>query len=408
MQIKITLLICALLGGFGTLLVFPSVAPPDGGWKQALPGYVYDFPRDHAVHPDFKTEWWYFTGNLRDERGQNFGYELTFFRQGVLAPSEKQRLTAEDVPPGRFVQSDFKFAHFAISDLAHKKFHFTQEMNRGAFGEAGFGTPASDAPSKMDPPHLAWITNWELKPQANGTWKISATASGADPMSIELEVLPLKPPIIEGTDGVSQKAAGLGNASHYYSFTRLKSTGTLSVGKNDPGHIVQGESWFDHEWASNQLGADEVGWDWFCFQFDDHTELMLYAMRRRDGSMDPVSSGTWVTPEGVGQPLRREDFSLRVVRQWKSPATGAVYPVEWQVSLPGKQLKFALKPCLDDQELALPMISYWEGAITAEGKRDGHDVRGHGYMELTGYAGMLKSLQGSEKLTGGDIGRAGH
>ena len=405
-----TLLIFILFTKFAKYLAAEEIASVENTeWLQALPGLDYRFPRDHAIHPGYKTEWWYFTGNLQDERGRAFGYELTFFRQGVLPPKQQAGLTAGGQPLGRFVQDDFKFAHFAISDLSGRKFYYKQKISRGAFGEAGFGVAPPDklqpvAAAKAAEP-LAWMENWSLQPQADGSWKIAAKTGGDMPMAIDLRVLPLKAPVIEGTDGVSQKAAGLGNASHYYSFTRLQTTGTLSLGKNAGDHAVQGESWFDHEWASNQMVADQVGWDWFCFQFNDGTEMMLYAMRRKDGSVDPVSSGTWVEADGRTEHLRQEDFRFKALRSWKSGKTGATYPVEWQVSLPGRQMELTLKPKLDDQELVLPPVSYWEGAIAVSGKRQARGIQGVGYMELTGYAAPLEGLQGEQSAVEKDLTR---
>lgn len=359
-----------------------AVAASAAEWTSATPGFEYRFPADHAAHRDYKTEWWYFTGNVRDAgSGREFGYELTFFRQGVIPPGE-------GAPTGersRFLQPDFKFAHLAISDLQGRQFHFAQKLTRGAFDEAGFATIAD--------PLLVWLDDWNIQPQPDGAWRIRAHA--ADPMSLDLIVKPLKAPVIQGTDGVSQKAAGFGNASHYYSFTRLQTTGTLAV--DGESHSVTGESWFDHEWASNALAADQIGWNWFCFQFDDGTELMLYAMRRRDGSVDPVSSGTLIDANGGSRPLHRPDFALRPGRTWRSPHTGAVYPLEWEVSIPSCQFQFHLAARLDDQELVVPPISYWEGAIGVSGSRAGREVKGVGYMELTGYAGALGGLRGNEK-----------
>ncbi len=405
---KITCLILWTLIGFAANPGVAADPQGEGAWQQALPGWTYRFPEDHAVHPEFKTEWWYFTGNVQDDQGRPFGYELTFFRQGVLSPDTEAELGKGTQNMGRFAQRDFKFAHFALSDLNNGKFYFTQKTNRGAFGEAGFGGNYSavangNASSAGQP--LAWIEDWSLVPQADGAWHIVAEVGGDVPMSIDLRVLPLKGPVIEGVDGVSQKAAGSGNASHYYSFTRLQTTGTLALGKSAPQRNVHGESWFDHEWASNQLGPDQVGWDWFCFQFDDGTEMMLYAMRRKDGSVDPVSSGTWIEANGHSEHLRKEEFQLKTLRRWKSDRTGANYPVEWQVSVPSQQLSFSLKGRSDDQELALPLISYWEGAIAAEGKRAGRTVKGVGYMELTGYAAALPGLQNGERTA--ETGRGG-
>ncbi len=396
-----TLNLRKLLAGLCLILCAISVAraqekpgTPDR-WEAALPGWVYRFPEDHAVHPGYKTEWWYFTGNVRDDRGREYGYELTFFRQGTLSPARLESLFVNGQPRSKFVQGDFKFAHFALSDVGRKQFHFVQRITRGAFGEAGFGKGATNE-------RLAWLEDWQLSPQSDGSWRITARAASPTPMSIDLTVRPAKPPVVHGAEGVSQKAAGLGNASHYYSFTRLNTEGTLALGENTTPSRVHGESWFDHEWASNQLAADQVGWDWFCFQFDDGTELMLYAMRRRDGTVDPVSAGTFVDAAGQAAHLRREDFRLEATRKWTSGQTEATYPLAWKITIPGLRMDFQLEPALDDQELVLPPISYWEGSIRVKGQREGKPITGNGYMELTGYAGALKGLQKSSS-TGEDL-----
>ena len=398
-----------------------AVGAEGGNWRSALPGWEYRFPADHAVHRDFKTEWWYFTGHVREtgsDSGREFGYELTFFRQGVIPPGRRGAARGEgatdragtgaasgsggsgDAGAGeaparsRFVQDDFKFAHLAVTDVTGRRFVFTQKATRGAFGEAGFGDDANPetAPTGAEP-RLAWIEGWELRVEADGAWRIVARST--DPaVALDFRVRPTKPPVIHGIPGenLSRKAAGEGNASHYYSFTRMETAGTLAFGDR-PAAAVRGESWFDHEWASNGLGPDQVGWDWFSFHFEDGTELMLYAMRRRDGTMDPVSNGTLVATDGQTTHLRREDFELKPAgTTWKSPKTGAVYPTVWQVRIPGHGFDFTVRPRLDEQELALPQIAYWEGAMTVSGTRAGQPLRGRGYMELTGYAGPLVGL----------------
>ena len=394
---------------FLSLICFPAgiyaevSSTPD--WRLALPGSAYQFPSDHAIHADFKTEWWYFTGTLQTTGGKEYGYELTFFRQGVLPPTIQA--ARESLAPGarsRFAQNDFKFAHFAISDLDGRRFQFTQKINRGAFGDAGFGHPfggMEDAPSPATK-CLAWIDDWSLQPHADGSWQITAKAELPTPMSIDLNILPTKGPVVEGVDGVSQKAAGIGEASCYYSYTRLQTSGTLAIG-DAKALPVKGESWFDHEWASNQLAKDQVGWDWFCFQFDDQTEVMLYAMRRRDGTVDRASSGTWVGVDGRVEHLNFGDFTLRPTRTWHSKQTDATYPLAWQVSIPSHQLNLTVKSKLDEQELVLPPISYWEGAISANGRQGDQALKGHGYMELTGYAGALKGLQGQQGSPASDL-----
>lgn len=171
------------------------------GWTPARPGWRYEFPRDHGPHRDFKTEWWYFTGNVRDAKtGRAFGYELTFFRQGIRPPG------APRAGASRFAVDDFKFAHFAISELDGQKFHFDSKLSRGAFGEAGFGDPTRAGE------RLAWIDDWHLTPQADGTWRIAAKTKTFE---LDFTLRAAQPPVIHGTEGVSVKAAGEGNASHY-------------------------------------------------------------------------------------------------------------------------------------------------------------------------------------------------
>ena len=337
-------------------------------WKIAEPGWRYEFPRDHHAHRDFKTEWWYFTGTLFDADGQRFGYELTFFRHGIRPLAER------DPNQSRFLVDDLKFAHFAISDIDGRQFHFTQKMSRGAFGEAGFDDAA----------RVAWIENWSLAATSDDTFEV--TASG-DFGSLRLHLRANGPPVIHGEDGVSVKAAGEASASHYYSIPRLETTGDLTVGGKV--HAVRGETWFDREWSSSQLGRGQLGWDWVSLQWDDGSALMLYQMRLENGAVDPASSGTWIAADGTATHLGAADFQMTATAVWKSGATGARYPVGWRVALPGRAAEFTIKAALDDQELKLGPITYWEGAIDASGSRDGRLLKGRGYLELTGYTGKL-------------------
>jgi predicted secreted hydrolase len=349
-----------------------GAAPAPDAWRLAEPGWVYQFPRDHGVHPDFKTEWWYFTGGLRTADGRDFGYELTWFRQGVI-PS---------LPAGmsRFIVGDFKFAHFAVSDIAAQRFSFAQKISRGAYGEAGFGNGA--------PGPLAWIDSWRLTIEKGGAWHIAAAHEGR---SLDLLLTPLKPPVIEGEQGISRKAAGEGHASCYYSFTRMRAAGSLTL----PGAAplpVAGETWFDHEWATNQLAKGQAGWDWFSVQLSNGTELMLYRMRLTGGQTDAASSGAFTGPDGAVTYLKVGDFKLTPLDSWKSGATGALYPIRWRVEIPRLTLSLEISTPLKDQELALPSLTYWEGLIHATGTAASHPVTGHGYLELTGYTAALQAL----------------
>ena len=354
------------------LVVLLGLCATAADWKKAETGWHYEFPRDHHVHRDFKTEWWYFTGNVFDAEGHRFGYELTFFRQGIRPAAER------DANASRFIADDLKFAHFAITDISKQQFRFEQKTSRGAFGEAGFG----------DAKRLAWIDNWTLA--ANGDDAFDLITS-SDAGTIHLHLRATKPPVIHGENGVSVKAADGASASHYYSIPRLETTGEIFV--NGSARAVHGESWFDHEWSSSHLGKGEVGWDWICLQWEDGAELMLYRMRLESGGQDPASSGTWIAPDGTTTHLRASDFQMTPVATWKSKATGAQYPIGWRITLPGQRAEFTIRAAVADQELKLGPIIYWEGAIDADGTRDGNAVKGRGYLELTGYAGTMESLQ---------------
>ena len=210
-------------------------------------------------------------------------------------------------------------------------------------------------------------------------------------MALDLRLTTRKPPVIHGTDGVSQKAAGEGHASHYYSLTRLETAGEVRVGEEK--FRVGGQSWFDHEWASNQLAPEQVGWDWLSVQFDDGTELMLYRMRLADGATDPTSSATYVSADGAPFHLANAGFHMKALDSWKSAGSGATYPIGWQVEIASLALRFDVRAVMKDQELALQPLAYWEGAVEISGTREGRPIKGRGYLELTGYAGPLRELQ---------------
>lgn len=352
------------------LLLLTAAAWAQTPWRLALPGWEYVFPRDHGPHADFKTEWLYFTGNVATAGGERFGYQLTFFRQGVRPPGARGGATS------RFVVNDFQFAHFAVSDPQAGRFRHWQKTSRGAFGEAGFSAGE----------RLAWIDGWQLTARGD-EWTLTAAEGDA---ALTLTLTPAKPWAIHGENGVSQKADGPGHASHYYSGPRMRTSGRLTLAGRE--HAVTGTSWFDHEWATNQLTPAQVGWNWFALHFDDGTELMLYQMRLRDGGLDPQSSGTFLAADGTARHLRREDYTLTPLRWWTSKATGGRYPVAWRIEAPSLALRAEVTTPLEAQELVLLPVAYWEGMIEARGERAGRAVRGEGYLELTGYAGALVGL----------------
>jgi predicted secreted hydrolase len=333
-------------------------------YKTAVPGYRYEFPRDHFNHPEFQTEWWYTTGNMIAADGRHYGFELTFFRQGVDRNTGKSETW--DI-------QDLYLAHLALSDLDGGKFYHAEQTNRAGPGLAGI-----DERQKR-----IWNGNWEIR------WKgEEETLTVVDEkFSLTFSLRSEKPPVIHGVNGVSQKTAGLGRASHYISFTRLQTRGTIeTAGKRVEVH---GTSWMDHEFFTHSMEAEQVGWDWLSVQLEDDTELMLYQFRRKDGSTDPFSSGTYVDAQGKSVHLTAADFRLVPTGEaWSSDVTGAKYPVAWRMEIPKLGLRLSATTRLKSQELAggsglAP--SYWEGAIAIEGTRGSSSVRGVGYLEMTGY-----------------------
>jgi predicted secreted hydrolase len=346
------------------------------GWAVALPGYRIALPEDHFPHYQFRTEWWYFTGNVKTEDGRAFGYQLTFFRHGYRPPGIGQPVSS------RFVMNDVKFAHFAVTDVSAGKFHFDSRVSRGAYGETGFA----------DGKRLAWIDDWEV--DFSNIFRLKAAAKD---YAIELELTPEKPAVWQGEEGLSQKADGAGHASYYYSITRLKTSGSIQIGTKN--YKVEGSSWFDREWATNQLAPEQSGWNWFAIQLSDGSDMMLYQMRLRNGGIDSHSNGKWIAADGLTAGLSLGEFQLRPEKYWVSPVSKANYPVVWRLTVPKLNLDLRVTPAIEDQELNLAVV-YWEGCIRLKGQRAGKPVDGVGYMELTGYQGKAPGLTGGASVGG--------
>ena len=350
-----TKLLCLLL----TLLSVPACAQT---YAPALPGYRYEFPRDHFNHPAYQTEWWYYTGNLRAKDGHRFGFELTFFRQGI----------SQEASPSPWSIHDVYMAHLALSDVSGGRYYASERLNRAGPGVAGV-----DAPSGK-----VWNGNWLAKISAN---EHDLHGIGGN-FALNLKVVPRKEPVIQGQNGVSQKAEGVGNASHYISFTRMTTAGTLEL--NGTRYNVDGDTWMDHEFFSDSANGDEVGWDWLSVQLDDNTELMLYRLRHKDGSVDPYSSGTYIDGQGRALHLALRDFTMTTAgATWRSEQTRATYPIAWSVTIPQLKLQIDISTPLRSQEFVSRFgPSYWEGAIDVSGHREDKAIRGTGYLEMTGYA----------------------
>jgi len=349
------------------VLVLPD---REGDFAKANGPLDFAFPRDHGAHPDFQTEWWYYTGNLTSEDGRKFGYQLTFFRRALPGSEEGSKRTSA------WAASQVYLAHLTLTDVDGGNFVFRERFSRGAAGLTG----ATGVPQ-----YQVWLDDWSVTQLDENSYTLRA---GFDEGGLSLTLIDLKGPILQGDRGYSRKGQDPGNASYYYSLTRLESNGSLTF--QEAEYSVNGHSWMDHEWSTSALALDQVGWDWFSIQLDDGSEFMLYTIRKTDGSIDPFSNGMLVREDGTSLAIGRENFSIKIEDTWHSPHTGADYPARWTVSVPEEQLNLEIHPLVPDQELRLSFI-YWEGAVNIRGQKAGLPINGRGYVELTGYA---QSLQG--------------
>ncbi|MHB0970606.1 MAG: lipocalin-like domain-containing protein [Thermoanaerobaculia bacterium] len=334
-----------------------------GEFAHAVPGWNFEFPRDHGAHGQFRTEWWYYTGHLTSESGREYGFEVTFFRVGVSR-------AASDSP---WAFRDVGLAHFAITDVGGKAFRYYEKLNRMtpylASAREGFLHVRNEG--------------WSATTAPDGSFRLRASAEGD---AIDLMLRSRKAPAIHGENGVSVKAEGVGYASHYYSLTRLEVTGTVRAGGRT--ERCRGLAWMDHEFGGAVLREHQTGWDWFSIQLDNETELMLYVIRRRDGTPDTTSSGSLVLEDGRVIHLRREQFRIRPTGSWRSRKSGAKYPMGWRIEVPDLRLTLRLRERLREQELVTArstQVTYWEGAVLVDGSFGQTPVRGKGYVEMTGY-----------------------
>ena len=332
-------------------------------WERATAPRAWSFPRDHGRHDGFKIEWWYFTGNCADAAGQRFGYELTFFRSALDPRQPTSR-------PSRWAASDLYFAHAAVTDVNDPGFVARDRLGRARPGVAW----ASDRSMDVS------LLDWSCRQDGGGAIHLLAI----DPaLSIDLSLTGGRGPFLEGPGGVNVKGAGEGHASYYATLTRLRTVGTLGIDGRSY-RMVDGQTWMDHEFSTDSLRPDQVGWDWFGLQLDDGTDLMIYRMRNRAGGTDHLS-GTRVTPDGVPHYLGDRDITLSGDDPWTSPTSHAAYPQRWRVTIDGRTV--AVRSRLATQELSTSAsagVTYWEGAVGVNDAA-GKPV-GQGYLEMTGYA----------------------
>jgi len=336
-------------------------APADPRFARAIEPPRLAFPRDHGAHPEFQSEWWYFTGNLAAVDGRELAYQLTFFRRAI----------AFDPPAGSpWAARDVYMAHLTICDGSAREFRAFERFERGAQGLAG-----CDAE-----PWKVWVRDWSASGELEGGEV--RLAARAEEVELDLTLRAAKPVVLHGERGLSRKSAAAGHASNYYSIPRLETSG--SIVQRGRKFAVSGESWLDREWFTSGLAADQVGWDWFALRFDDGTELMLYRLRLADGALDPASSGTFVARDGSATHLAAGDVRVEALSRWTSPASGASYPMRWRVSVPSLALEAELAPLHEACELDLS-VRYWEGPVNASATRAGAKLRATGFVEMTGY-----------------------
>ena len=346
-----------------SLSVSDALRMDGSGFEFATGPRRFAFPEDHGPHPEYALEWWYYTGNLQDAEDRRFGYELTFFRRGIgnTGSSRTSEWAAEDI----------YFAHFAFTDVESDEFYVFERYSRDALDLAG----------AVGSPFRVWIEDWSAEGSGDGTvpMRLRAREEGVE---INLSLNSDKDIILHGEDGFARKGSKPGEASYYYSMTRMPTTGVVTL--DGRAHSVSGLSWLDREWSSAQLSDDQVGWDWFALQLSDGRDIMYYQLRPRVGVSTDFDLGTLVASDGDYSRLKDADVSIEVLDQWQSPL-GGTYPSRWRFQIPNEALDIEIQPYVANQELDT-LIRYWEGAVRIEGTSNGQRVEGSGYVELTGYA----------------------
>lgn len=333
------------------------------GFATVLEPRPFRFPEDHGAHDDYRSEWWYFTGNLADPSGRRFGYQLTFFRF-ALTP---QAVASDSAWRGK----QLYMAHFTVSDIEAGQFHSAERFSRSVLDLAG---------ARNDRFHV-WLHAWSAETIDDSTFPLRLSAEH-DGFAIDLLLQSQKPLVLQGDRGFSRKSSQPGNASYYYSYTRLATEGTVNI--DGLTYSVTGASWMDREWSTSALSKDQAGWDWFSLQLSDDSELMVYQLRLKDGGIDPHSSGTFIPAQSAPAALQADDVLIDVLDTWTSPHSKRTYPSRWRLTIPKQQLQLDVEPLLNDQELNLA-FRYWEGAARVSGTHRGQSVTGFGYVELTGY-----------------------
>jgi len=326
------------------------------------------FPADFGAHPNFRTEWWYYTGNLQTQDARPFGFELTIFRVGLLPP------TAGLPADSEWSTREVYFAHFALSDIEAGNFYAFERYSRPSLELAG-----ADAA-----PYHVWLEDWSITELLPLTYELQARQGD---IALHLSLTDELGVVLQGPNGYSRKGEDPTNASYYYSQPRLRADGTIHVAGAE--YRVNGLAWKDHEFGTGVLDENQIGWDWFSLQFEDGRALMLFQLREQGGGVSASSSGTFIEATGNPRYLHKSDLRIAVLDEWRSPHTQGIYPAAWKIQLQNPDCLLDIQPRMQDQEIHFPAVTYWEGAVHFEGICGAVPVRGNGYVELTGYAGKL-------------------
>ncbi len=343
------------------------------GFTRATKPNAIQFPRDLGPHDDYQTEWWYYTGNLETEDGRPFGFQFTIFRR-ALTPPDATANADTDPTSSSFRTNQIYLSHFTLSDIANEEFYATERFSRGAAGLAG----------AQSDPYRVWLEDWSVEETGSGQVHLQAQT---DEVALDLMLTQTMPPVLHGDGGLSIKGEEPGNASYYYSLVQQAASGEVRIG--DELFAVNGRSWKDHEYSTSALSPGSVGWDWFSLQFEDHPTaagLMIFQIRREDGTLEPASSGSFINKDGSVQHITNAEWQIEVLDTWTSPTSGGTYPAGWRITIPAIDLVLEGRPLLANQELNVSTI-YWEGAVAFSGTLANEPIAAQGYIEMTGYAG---------------------
>lgn len=352
--------------GTNTISVSQAMSGSEGNYTKALEPREFTFPEDHVAHNDFKIDWWYFTGNLTDDDGNRYGFQFTIFRNALSSD------TATKI--SSMATNQLYFAHFALTDISKGKFYYADKYSRGAANLAG----TSDFPLKIHVEDWTISTNEEyLGDYLMPEFKIKADAGD---FAIEFDVIPTKGIVKHGVNGLSAKSKTPGNASYYYSYTRMNTSGKIKIGNKN--HNINGNSWMDREWSTSALDSAQAGWDWFSLQLDNNHEIMYFMLRNRDGSFN-FGKGTMIYPDGTHEFMSPENIDLTITDYWTN-SDGIKYPSAWNMKSDLYDFDLKIETQLPDQELKL-IIRYYEGSVKIDGWHEEREVKGYGYAEMTGY-----------------------